>query len=510
MNKTISINLSGAIFNIEEDAYNHLKGYLDRIKLMFKGDPGESEIMADIESRIAELFAQKLGEKKSVILMPDVEEIIRVMGQPEDYAPGDHKEPEEKQTKNDNSHERVRNSNRRVYRDRDDAIVGGVCSGLSHYFGWDPVILRILFVVFLFVGGSALLFYLIFWIVLPAADTTAEKLQMRGESVTVENIRKFVNDEAQTASENIRNFASRNKPDAFVSQAGHILKRLIGALLILIGTAFLISMITAIIVADINILGDGHANYDLINQLIFADNSTLTLLIIGASLVMAIPAIALVYIGIRMAFDIRKRVPGMGLAMLLLFITGLIISAIGGVKTGRQFAYDADIRTEINADPVESDTLMVEVNDDLYFENFTKDEHKELWQMIKIDGDTVIYGAPVHLEFYDDYYGENSKNIEVSVVKQSNGSSRQEAYRLAEDIKYSYTIEGNVLKLDPVFSTAKANLYRGQEVTIRINVPTGKSIAFGKNIGRLNWHDEFEGKIMRMDPDGWAQATPVK
>ncbi|MEY3399422.1 MAG: hypothetical protein RL220_2016, partial [Bacteroidota bacterium] len=181
MNKTISINLGGVIFNIEEDAFNCLKDYLDKLKSRFTTEDGRDEIIADIESRMAELLNEKLHPGKSALDVGDIDAVIVIMGKPEDYGEShDHAQSSGNAGQSSGSaDEHVRNKNRKLYRDKDDAVVGGVCAGISHYLGWDPSILRVILILAVIFGGTGVLLYIILWAVIPAANTRAEKLQMR-------------------------------------------------------------------------------------------------------------------------------------------------------------------------------------------------------------------------------------------------------------------------------------------------------------------------------------------
>lgn len=145
--------------------------------------------MSDIEGRISELFRGKLSSYKQVITMKDVEEVMAILGSPEDISGG---EP---------AGEVPPRSQRRMYRDPDRRIIGGVCAGISAYLDWDPLIIRIIFAALIFAGGFGLLLYLILWIVLPEAKTTAQKLEMRGDPVTIENIKDSVRQEFNTVKE---------------------------------------------------------------------------------------------------------------------------------------------------------------------------------------------------------------------------------------------------------------------------------------------------------------------
>lgn len=197
MKKTNHVNIGGMVFTIDEDAYQRLAGYLDAIEAHFRDSGERQEIIGDIESRIAELLRKRMGSSREVVVMEDVVEIIRILGDPEEFGDGSGgkagtwKEP----------HSRYY---RRMYRDPDHRILGGVCAGMGAYWHIDPVLLRIAFLIAFFGFGIGILIYLLLWIVLPPARTTAEKLEMRGEPVTFENIGKFVKEEFGQVKKNMK------------------------------------------------------------------------------------------------------------------------------------------------------------------------------------------------------------------------------------------------------------------------------------------------------------------
>ena len=193
MNRTITMNLSGIIFHIEEDAYEKLNKYLSTIKGYFKDSEGREEIMNDIEARIAEMLQEKVSTAKQAVLMSDVETVISLMGKPEEFAGETDKS--ESAANADTSSEDFRtsypnNKRRRVFRDTDEKILGGVCAGIANYFDFDPIWIRAAFAISFFAFGSGFLLYIILWIIIPEAKTTAEKLEMHGEKVDVNNIGK--------------------------------------------------------------------------------------------------------------------------------------------------------------------------------------------------------------------------------------------------------------------------------------------------------------------------------
>ena len=187
MNKTISINLGGMFFHIDEDAYQKLSRYFDAVKRSLSPD-GREEIMKDIESRIAELFQERIQNDKQVIGLVEIDAVIGIMGQPEDYKI-------DAEAPNTNSYNTfyTKSKAKKLYRDKENNIIGGVASGFGHYFTIDPVWIRLLFVIIVVAGfGSPILIYLILMIIIPEAITTSQKLEMKGEDVTISNIERKV------------------------------------------------------------------------------------------------------------------------------------------------------------------------------------------------------------------------------------------------------------------------------------------------------------------------------
>jgi phage shock protein PspC (stress-responsive transcriptional regulator) len=182
MKITISINLGGYAFNIDEDAYEHLQGYLKSLESEFAGEESASEIISDIEGRLAELFRQKLSGYKQVITMSDVSEAIEILGTPEAISGNDKEES-------------IPYSSRRIYRDPDNRLLGGVCAGLAAWFNTNMWLMRFIFILLACGGGFGVLIYIVLWILLPEAKTTGQKIEMRGKPVTIENIKESVKHE---------------------------------------------------------------------------------------------------------------------------------------------------------------------------------------------------------------------------------------------------------------------------------------------------------------------------
>jgi phage shock protein PspC (stress-responsive transcriptional regulator) len=195
MKITVSINLGGYSFNIDEDAYTELKRYLKNLELHFAGEESSAEILSDIETRMAELFRTKLTNYKQVINMDDVHQVMSVLGSPEDIS--DNEGPSAREKFSSPGYHRM-------YRDTDHRVIGGVCSGMGAYWDIDPVIIRVLFVAFIIAGGIGALVYLILYIVIPEAKTTAQKIEMKGAPVNIHNIKESVKKEVETVRKNLK------------------------------------------------------------------------------------------------------------------------------------------------------------------------------------------------------------------------------------------------------------------------------------------------------------------
>lgn len=201
MKKTININLNGISFTLDEDAYQALEEYLNSIKTHFKNKEIGTEIIRDIEARIAELFQQYTGTGKQILSIDDVNKVKAQLGKPSDFD----------DTEEENIHEAGNaGSYKRLYRDPKDRIIGGVCSGLGAYFHIDPVWVRIIFVIATISGVSPLV-YLILWIIMPPARTTSERLEMRGEPVNISNIEKIIREEFNGIRDRVDDFANKTR-----------------------------------------------------------------------------------------------------------------------------------------------------------------------------------------------------------------------------------------------------------------------------------------------------------
>ena len=275
MNKTVNINLAGVFFHVDEDAYGKLQRYLAAIKRSFEGVQGEDEIIADIEARISELFSERIKDERQVISTKELDEVIAIMGQPEDYMVDDdifEDDTNAQQSSNRSSsktQQAKRISDRRFFRDTENAYIGGVSSGMAHYMGLDPLWVRVGWVLLIaltwFTLGGTALIYLALWVFVPEAQTTADKLAMRGKAVNIDNITEKVKEGFENVADTVKNvdydkYGNKVKTGAqgifgtigkIIMFFFKIIAKIVGVLLIITGAAVVISLLITLLTGGV-------------------------------------------------------------------------------------------------------------------------------------------------------------------------------------------------------------------------------------------------------------------
>ena len=356
MKKTLTINLGGIVYHIDDDAYRLLDNYLSNLKHYFRKQEGAEEIVNDIEMRIAELFAEKVTEGKQVITVSDVEEIIARVGKPEDFGIADEDMDSQKrteQTSSANQGSTQTAAQRRWFRDPDNKLLGGVAAGLAAYFGWDITLVRILMIILVFVPYCPMIIlYIIGWIVIPEARTAAEKLSMRGEAVTIENIGKTVTDGFERVADGVNNYMNSGKPrtflqkigDVFVSIAAVLFKIFLVALVILCcPVLFVLAVVLVVLVfaAIAVVVSGGALLYEMLPAIdwmpVASVSPMMTLLgtIAGVALI-GIPLGAFLYTILRQLFHWSPMGTGLKWSLLILWILGAVIMIINLSALGWQ------------------------------------------------------------------------------------------------------------------------------------------------------------------------------
>lgn len=340
MKKTLTVNLGGTVFNIDDDAYRLLDNYLSNLKMHFRKEAGADEIVDDIERRISELFAEKLSAGLKVITIFDVEEVITRMGKPEDMEMGEESTGSASGSANAGGYSRNANTaygttHRRLYRNPDDKMLGGVVSGMAAYMGWDVTLLRLLLLVVLICGiGTLIPVYIVCWLIIPEAHTAAEKLSMRGEPVTVENIGKTVTDGFEKMANGVNDYMKSDRPrtalqklgDGLVMVAGWFLKLCVvifaivcSPILLIFGVVFVALLIAAVAVA----VGGGAALISLFpmaDVVMPASPLSAIVMYIAGILLVGIPLVSLVWSVLGQAFKWQPMNSGLKWTLVILWI----------------------------------------------------------------------------------------------------------------------------------------------------------------------------------------------
>jgi len=340
MKKTYTINLSGKIFHIDEDAFEKLQTYITTLKNHYDKEEDGTEIMCDIENRIAELFSQFQKEQfREVINVEDVNQIISIMGRPNDII--DEEEP---------SAPSPLKPSRKLYRDTDKRILGGVAAGISNYFQVSIIFIRLLFVLLAFSYGISILAYLILWILIPKAKTTKEKLEMCGESINISNIERSIKETIQDIKESPFTLFLK-RCGAILAKIIHIIDRILTtcfAIFLFFGSLTLFCFFIALLFLP-NLM-PWWERYNEFSCLISNTN-----LIIGKTAVFflgGIPILALVFISIKLLFRFRsnnKMIFFTSLSVWFISLVMLIIVGFIELRTWNQDRVESSQRIYIDS-----------------------------------------------------------------------------------------------------------------------------------------------------------------
>lgn len=340
MKKTLTINLNKTVFNIDEDAYDLLRTYLSDVSNHLQTENEKDEIISDIEARIAELFIEKLGKTKNVVTLDDVNTIIDVMGKPSQFTDEDETENTSNKTTKSND-EKIFSDHKHYYRDMDNALLGGVCAGLSAYLGWDVTLVRILCVIFLFVTSFSLIpIYLVVWLIAPKAETTAQKMAMHGEIVNIETIKNKMNDaKSYLESDEFKDSATNvgNRTAHFFQSIFKVLLTLLSAIFTVIGVAIAGTLIFALIVFLFQPETITGIDPDMMKLMEGISSEKITLLIFSILFIIGCPIFALIYWSVRARSTDRANSNAPFWVALVLWFAGIFMLLSIGSETFKLF-----------------------------------------------------------------------------------------------------------------------------------------------------------------------------
>lgn len=470
MNKTIIININSIVFHIEEDAYEVLRSYMIDIQKHFGQSEDSREILEDIENRISEMFTEKIqAGSKEVLNMEDVNAVIDQMGRVSDFESEDQDDYASFRRETNSDGFKV---GKKLMRDPDDRVFSGVCSGLGHFFGIEAKWVRLLFALFVIIGGSGLLVYVILWIVMPPAMTRADKMEMRGEAPNIQNFKRSFDEEMS----GVRDTFSRglDRTGDGVTKLLQIIVKAIGVLFVILVGAMLIGLILGLIffaLAIVNVIPDVM---DDSGPFYLMQPSDVPFALIAGFLSSFIPLAGLFYLLLRVLFE---KKPMNNYLTTTLFVVWL--ASIGAI-----IYYSTSIAKEFR----ESSTIVEEKplqKQSVYFlsENDIR--------VIRLKNG-VKSGVGIKSDNFSSYLKrdiririERIDSLQAPYVRYEY-SAKGNTYKVATDraAKINYTLkqDSTALIFDNAFQLSEGERYRDQEVNVTLFLPVGTKLVINDNL----------------------------
>ena len=501
MNRIISANINGFVFQIDELAYDRLKQYLESLRLRIT----EKEVYDDIENRIAELFSHLLNTGTPAIFLNHVEDVIAQVGSAEelgdamDSVDRDGAAEGEAFTSGAASGASSASASghaggghaKRLYRNEDDVVVYGVCSGIAAYFGWDPVFVRAIFGVLAVASfGTVILVYVFLMVIIPAASTPAEKLQMRGEPVNFDNLAKVVDQNVRSAYESAYAKAMENvKPRAKrgLGKTGRMLVKVFAA----IALVALFSVIVPGVIGAVLSAGMFAFVFDAFYDYFLLGYTYLGGTILAICAVVLVPLIHLIYGLIRILVNGKKMSPFLRWPLNVAFWIALVFLTVKSVEVGRGFSSSASVNFAKTCEQVDSAKTIVVRTETVPLKwdgELDGRARQELDESIKdIDVEVTLNGRDgYHGEhaFYDLMVNRASNDVSltiattleakpfVTVFKRSRGS-RKSAITYAAGLRYDVRWDSTTLVLPDVLILGKNAPWRNPSVEVVLNLPIG-------------------------------------
>jgi phage shock protein PspC (stress-responsive transcriptional regulator) len=473
MNKIIQINLGGAALTLDDDAYELLKTYLQKIKRAFNDASSHDELIKDFETRIAELLQEK-NPGSSIYSLKNVESVIAVLGEPEQIL--EESSSEAGPRNNYSQEDSTFNPGRRLYRHGHDKVVAGVCAGLAQYLGIkDPLWVRIGFVILIWVFGIPIWIYLLLWIVLPEAKSPSEYLEMQGKPINFDNINNIINEGvdkiksfATSSDTNSGKFNFETKRTIF-ENFGDFLKKMGGLLLVILGIIILIGAITSFFsfTASLIVAAAFIPSF-------FGDNTFWNyMMVISLYLLIAIPLFYIIFWFINYLRN-RKISPKAYWIGLGTWLLCLIFTIVCGIRLLSDFSTHQYITNELSITQPYGDTLIVVP---AQYDKIQGSFHLTKWKISNMNGNPFL-GDDIDLLI------TTSPDQEYHLFEKIGafGSDENEAQANAKELSAEYQIEGRVLSLPSRYNLSKDSRWRVQAASVELQVPKGKFVKIGEGI----------------------------
>jgi len=498
MKKTITANIGSMVFHVDEDAYELLFKYLTALKARYQGTEGNEEIINDIETRIAEILQSKINSAKQVITIEDVNSVIEVMGKPEQF------EDDSKGEKgNQNKTEEETSSVKKLYRDDEDKVIAGVCSGIGAYFNVDPLWIRIGFILTTLLFSTGIWIYLVLWIIVPKAKTTKEKLEMKGKKINISNIESSIREDIEDLKAKFNEFKdeakdtlkknkkkSRKGFERFFHFIFSIIRFFVKSIAVIIGIVFIflgvflfIGFISSFFNALPYQIGEIHLSISNISipallGVIFPSSFYIYVTIIGIIFLIATPLIMFIYYGFKLVFGFKYSNKIIGFTSFSLFIIGLALCLISAFQVVRNFSNKGIVTEKFISNVNNEQKIKLDIKSGSDETALFESEALQLGQLglVTEDGKNILFGEP-KVEITNN---DKSNEVEVLLLFSARGESKEVAIKNARTINYPVSINDSIIKI-PRYFVIKDNLkWRQQQLKVQIKVPSGSDLVYTK------------------------------
>lgn len=507
MNKILNINLGGMPFTIDIDAYSNLEIYLTTIKSHFSTSESCEEIIHDIEVRMAELFQESM-RGSSIISNKELDDVIKIMGTPEDFgaaALDDDEEPNHNTSEPFSQRSTHQTGHKRLFRDADDKVIAGLCSGISAYLGInDPLWVRLAFVILVLSGISPIL-YLLMWVIVPTAKTASDKLSMRGENINISNIAKTVEEEISELSKRIteigKDLGSKKKSgdidvhdapkrnfivgilagiigiiSSVLSGVFGLVKSILKPIVKLTSATLMIALAVAMVAIILAIsFSLPFAKYVGPDSMTLSTLGSLSLyLTAGIPLFFGLAIITKSLLGFKMK-------QGWARSLGLMWIVSILLGSFSVAQTIKEYQVGNEI-TKTFEKEISTSSLALKFDD--------KNDRNYFVSL----GDLKMAEEGLYIDDVDiNIIKSGDHKIHITQTLSSRGSSKQNALTNASSIESEIIIsdKGEII-IPSGFFVNKGEKYRGQNVKYDIALPEGIALNIEDNIGNYISHRDFD------------------
>lgn len=486
MNKTIIININSIVFHIEEDAYEILRSYMIEIKRHFSQSEDSGEILLDIENRIAEMFTERIqAGRKEVISMVDVNEVIGQMGRVSDF---EQEEVTSEESYDGTFKEETKRviSEKKLMRNPDDTVLGGVCSGLGYYFGIQAKWVRILFILLFLFGGSGVLLYVVLWIVMPIAVSRADRMSMRGEEPNLQNFKKNFEEEIEGYKDEFSTVKGNFGKGAQIFGSGvfsffRFLGKALAFMMLFICGMVIIGMLVPLVGFASGILGYQDAMVFPGLQLLSTGQALIALT--AGVLAITIPFIALFHIFLRILLKTNTMNTYLSLSLWAAWIVSIILVlfyvfvGIQEYKESSTIKIDKPLSRQEEYYFAEKDIRVIEAasleNGDKKYTINVKGE--ELSKYLRRD-------ISIRFEYLDSL---DAPYIQYNYF--AKGRTYQAASERASHINYQAHEDKGKILFDSHFALTTEGPYRDQSVSVVVFLPLGSKVKIDESIQNKMW-----------------------